>query len=130
MAAVRKKILILDDEKDFVLMLKARLESIGDYEVVGLTDSRDMVKCLHEFNPDVILLDIVMPVVDGLDICDILNNDSVGAVTPIIIVSGLDRESDKLKAFKAGVVDYIVKPVDQKKLIAAIDKAVKKAPGD
>jgi len=70
------------------------------------------------------VLDLLMPGVGGLDACDMLNNDPLGQTIPVIVVSGLDKRADKIKAFKFGVVDYLVKPIDDTKLLEAIAKAI------
>jgi len=117
--------MIIDDEEDFALMLKIRLESLEKYEVLAVSEAKDIINRIHVFKPDVILLDLLMPGIGGLDVCDMLNNDSVGLTIPIIVVSGLDKSTDKVKAFKYGINDYLVKPVDNNKLIEAIEKAIK-----
>ena len=123
---MKKKIMIIDDEESYALMLKVRIESSGDYEVRTFSEAKDIISNMHVFRPDVILLDLLMPGTGGLDACDMLNNDSLGQSIPVIVVSGLDKETDKIKAFKLGVIDYLVKPVDDKKLIQAIEKAIER----
>ena len=118
-----KKIMVIDDENDFALMLKMRIENSGDYEVMVFSEAKDIISQIHIFRPDVILLDLLMPGIGGLDVCDMLNNDPLGQSIPVIIVSGLEKQTDKIKAFKFGVIDYLVKPVDDVKLIEAIKKA-------
>lgn len=122
---MKKKIIIIDDEEDFGSLLKTRLESSAGYEVMAITEAKDIIERVHVFKPDVILLDLLMPGIGGLDACEMLNNDSIGSTIPIIVISGLDKSTDKIKAFKFGITDYFVKPVDDAKLIEAIEKAVK-----
>lgn len=117
--------MIIDDEESFALLLKMRLEASADYEVMAISEAKDLINRIHVFKPDVILLDLLMPGIGGLDACDMLNNDSIGSTIPIIVVSGLNKSEDKIKAFKFGVTDYFVKPVDDAKLIEAIGKAIK-----
>lgn len=119
-----KNIMIIDDSKDFVAMLKIRVENFGDYKVDGLSEAKDIISQVHAFKPDVILLDLLMPGAGGLDACEMLNNDPLGRVIPVIIISGLDNKTDKIKAFKSGAIDYLVKPVDDLKLMEAIKKAI------
>ena len=121
---MKKKIMIIDDEESYASMLKMRLENAGDYEVRAFFEAKDIISHLHAFKPDVILLDLLMPGVGGLDACDMLNDDSLGQSIPVIIVSGLEKKTDKIKAFKFGVIDYLVKPVDDAKLLEAITKAI------
>jgi len=122
---LKKKIMIIDDEESFASLLKMRLESSAGYEVMAVIESKDIIDRIHVFAPDVILLDLLMPGIGGLDVCDMLNNDSFGQTIPIIVVSGLDKSADKIEAFKFGVTDYFVKPIDDAKLIEAIEKAIK-----
>lgn len=122
---MKKKIMIIDDEEDFALLLKLRLESAAGYEVMAISQVKDVINRIHAFKPDVILLDLLMPGIGGLDICDMLNLDSIGSTIPVIVVSGLDKNEDKIKAFKFGITDYFVKPIEDAKLIGAIEKAIR-----
>ena len=122
---MKHKIMIIDDEESFALLLKMRLEASADYEVMAVSEAKDLINRIHVFKPDVILLDLLMPGIGGLDACDMLNNDAVGSTIPIIVVSGLNKSEDKIKAFRFGITDYFVKPVDDAKLIEAIEKAIK-----
>lgn len=126
---MKKKIMIIDDEESFALFLKLRLEASGNYEVLAASEAKDIINRIHVFKPDVILLDLLMPGIGGLDVCDMLNNDPAGIEIPIIVVSGLDKNTDRIKAFKFGVTDYFVKPVDDTELIEAIEKAIKSKSG-
>jgi CheY-like chemotaxis protein len=117
--------MIIDDEKDFALLLKMRIEASGDYEVLTLSEAKDIISHVHNYKPDVILLDLLMPGLGGLDVCDMLNHDSIGLTIPIIVISGLDKPVDTAKAYKFGISDYLIKPVEDTKLIKAIEKAIK-----
>ena len=119
---MKKKVLVVDDEVDFLKIVKLNLEETGSYEVLTLSSANDIVSQVHIFKPDVILLDILMPGFDGIETCEMLNKDSMGGRIPIIILSALDKDVDKLKAFKAGVPDYLVKPVKTEELISKIEK--------
>lgn len=120
----KKKILVIDDEEDYLKITKLNLEETGNYEVMPLIDARGVINCVHSFKPDIILLDMLMPAVGGIEVCDMLNNDSLGAEIPIIIVSAVDKHGDKLSAYRAGVVYYITKPAGKDDLIAKIEKAL------
>ena len=120
----KRRVLVIDDEKDYLKITKLNLEETNNYEVMTLLDARDVISCVHSFKPDIILLDMLMPVVGGVDVCDMLNDDPLGAGIPIIIVSALDKHEDKLKAYRAGIVYYILKPVGKDELIARIEKAL------
>jgi len=120
----KKKILLVDDEKDFLALVKMNLEISGKFEVNTLSSTKDIISQLHIFKPDLILLDLLMPGVGGIEACEMLNNDPAGQRIPIIILSALDKDSDKRSAYKRGVVDYLVKPIENDFLIARIEKAL------
>ena len=119
---MRKKVLVVDDETDFLKIVKINLEETNNYEVLTLSSANDIVSQVHIFKPDVILLDILMPGIKGIEACEMLNKDSMGKRIPIIMLSALDKDTDKLKTFKAGVMDYLVKPVKKEVLISKIEK--------
>ena len=121
----KKRILIVDDEEHIANLLKLRLESAGEYEVKVLFEATDIIGQVRAFKPDVILLDLLMPDIGGLEACRRLNDDAVTYAIPIIVISALSKDIDKLKAYKLGIIDYIVKPFDPKFLIATIEKAIR-----
>lgn len=120
----KNKIMIIDDESGAVDLLKHRLENEG-YQVLALLDAKGVISELHSFVPDLIILDLLMPGYGGLDTCEMLNKDPAGLSTPIIVVSGLNNDVDKKKAYGLGVEEYFVKPVDMDLLLAAIKKVIK-----
>jgi len=120
----KKKILIVDDEESFLQMLKLNLEETGTYEVMGLMNAKEILSTVHSFRPQVILLDLIMPTIGGLEVCEMLNNDPIGKTIPIIIISALDKDVDKVKAFKLGVVGYLVKPIQTENVIALVNKSL------
>lgn len=120
----KKRVMIIDDEKSAVDLLKHRLESEG-YEVLALSNAKGIISELHRFTPDLIILDLLMPEYGGLDACEMLNKDPLGSSTPIIVVSGLNKDADKKKAYSLGIVEYFVKPVDMDIVLAAIKKYIK-----
>lgn len=121
---MKHKVLVVDDELEVAATIKLFLEHSGDYEVKILVDAKNIVSEMHAFHPDLILMDLIMPEVGGLEACEMLNKDSLGLGTPIIILSGIDKEVDKVRAFKLGVVDYVVKPISRKDLMHIVNKAV------
>ena len=121
----KKKIMVVDDEEDFLTMLKLNLEQAGQYDVFTLSNAKDIVSKVNNFLPDVILLDLLMPGIGGIEACQMLNKDPVGSRIPIIALSALDKDADKLKAYKVGIVDYLTKPVELDTIIKSIEKALK-----
>ncbi len=120
----KKKVMVVDDEQDFLSIVKTNLEETNNYEVKTLASANNLISEVYAFEPDVILLDVLMPGVGGVEACAILNNDPIGKLTPIIIVSALFKDQDKYCAYKEGINDYLVKPVGKNDLIAAIEKAI------
>lgn len=118
----KKRIMVVDDEVDFLKMVKMNLEESGAYEVLTLTNGKDIIHQVHRFDPDIILLDLLMPTLGGIEVCEMLNKDQLGLKVPIIVVSALSKEEDKIMAYKKGVVDFLVKPIGKDELIAKIEK--------
>lgn len=121
----KKRIMVVDDEEDFLKVLKLNLEQTGNYDVLVLSNARNIVSHVNDFKPDIILLDLLMPGVGGIEACQMLNKDPIGSRIPIIALSALEKDVDKLKAYKVGVVDYITKPVETDTIIKAVAKALK-----
>ncbi len=121
----KKKILVIDNDESVRVLLKVKLEKTFRFSVLTLEDGKDVIAKVHTFKPDIILLDLIMPTLGGLEVCDMLNDDPFGKSIPIIILSCLYKDTDRIKAFKVGVVDYIEKPVQINEVIAGIEKALK-----
>jgi len=120
----KKKILMVDDEEGFVEVIKLNLESTGYYEVMGLTHAKDAMAAVHSFRPQVILLDMLMPEVTGLQVCEMLKDDPIGKKIPIIVLSASGSDTRKIKAFELKVSDYLTKPAEIGQIIRAIQKAM------
>ena len=120
----KKRLLIIDDENDFLTIAKINLEQTGKYEVMVLPSAKDIISAVHSFHPALILLDALMPTIGGIEACEMLNSDPQGANIPTVMLSALDKDQDKLKAYKVGVVDYLVKPIEKDELSAKIEKVL------
>lgn len=125
----KRKILTVDDEEDFLKITKLNLEMTGKYEVLTLATAKDIIAQAKEFKPDLIMLDLLMPGVGGIEACRSLKESLHKKDIPIIILSALDKDEDKLKAYKEGIVDYIIKPIEASELVAKIDAALKPKEG-
>lgn len=120
----KRRVLVVDDEVDFLTMVKLNLEDTGKFEVKTLSNANEIIAYLHSFKPEVILLDMVMPGIGGIEVCDMLNNDPLGQTIPVFILSALDKDRDKLMAFKKGVVGYLTKPIEKDVLVSKIEGAL------
>src|SRR5215469_1562791 len=116
----RSKILIVDDEPFNVDYLEQELEYLG-YETITATNGQEALQKVKTDAPDLILLDVMMPVMDGLMVCRLLKEDEETRLTPIIIMTALDRIEDRIEGIKAGADDFLTKPVDDRELVARIE---------
>lgn len=112
---MKSKILIADDETDIVIMLSRFFESKG-YYVLKATNGLETLKQV-EYNPDIILLDINMPGLDGLEVCERIRNY---VSCPILFLTARIEDTDKIKGFSVGGDDYIVKPFSLVELEARV----------
>jgi len=121
--AEKKRILIADDDETVLISLK-KLLVISGFEVNAITSSKDIMAIVKSFKPHLILLDLLIPDLGGLEICDILNKDTQTQGIPIIILSGLGDYADIKKAYQLGVIGYITKPYEFPRLLKEIQKAI------
>jgi CheY-like chemotaxis protein len=119
----KKRILIIDDERIIIDSLKYFFEDKG-YEVAVDIDARNIVESARSFKPDIILLDLRLPKVGGIEACQMLSKDPQTNGIPIIIVSALVKMADIREAYKAGVVGYFTKPYDLQQLYGEVEKAI------
>jgi class 3 adenylate cyclase len=113
------RILVVDDTAANVHILKLRLSAQG-YEVLTATDGEEALAAAREAQPDLILLDVMMPKVDGLEVCRQLRADSSFPFTPIIMVTAKADPKDVVAGLEAGGDEYLTKPVDQTALVARV----------
>ena len=102
------KVLIVDDEDTNLMVLRYILES--EYDVLTSKSGRGAINAAFTFLPDIILLDIVMPEVDGFEVLETLKNDDRTKDIPVIFVTGVRDENKQIKSKEMGAADYIIKP--------------------
>ncbi len=118
-----KKILAVDDENDALLILKTTLTGEG-YEVLTATNGPDALALAQEEKPDLIILDLLMPEMDGFEVLQELKAAEDTGVIPVIVVSGVS-ERDKIKgALSKGIDYYIIKPYEYEDLIKKVKTAL------
>lgn len=110
------KILVVDDERPIADILKFNLEKEG-YEVVCAFDGEEAVRLAFEEDPDLILLDLMLPVKDGMDVCREVRSR---LTTPIIMLTAKDTELDKVLGLELGADDYVTKPFGTRELLARV----------
>jgi len=120
--AEKKRILIADDDEVVLTSLK-KLLVMSNFEVYATTNSKEVSSIVKSFKPDLILLDLLLPDLGGLEICDILNKDEETQGIPIIILSAVGDYTDIRKAYTLGVIGNITKPYEFLRLLNEIQKA-------
>ncbi len=115
---MQKKILVVDDEKDIVDLLKYNLTKEG-YQVITASDGKRAVELAQNL-PDLILLDIMLPEIDGLEVIKIIRYNKPTKNIPIILLTAKGTETDEIVGLELGADDYIVKPISIPKLLARI----------
>jgi class 3 adenylate cyclase len=118
------KILIVDDEPFNVDYLEQELEDLG-YDTVSAGNGQEALEKVATEAPDLILLDIMMPIMDGFTVCRILKGNDDTRLLPIVIMTALDGIDDRIKGIEAGADDFLTKPVNQRELVARIQTALK-----
>jgi len=119
----KKRVFIADDDEAVLTSLQ-RLLQLSDFEVETTRSTKEIVPMIKAFMPDIILLDLLMPNLGGLEICEMLNSDEQTQGIPIIVISALGREEDIKRAYKLGVIGYFVKPYDFNGLLKEINRAI------
>lgn len=117
-----KKILVVDDQPGNVFLLQDRLNREG-FEVITAYDGTSGIKVAKEQNPDLILLDVMMPGIDGFEACREISSHEETKHIPIILVTALNSSEDTQKGFDCGAFDYIKKPFNKIELMARIKAA-------
>lgn len=117
-----EKILIVDDEEHIVELIKFNLENAG-YKVLIAYNGIDAIKIIKSEKPRLILLDLMIPGLDGYDVCKEVRRDSLTANIPIIMTTARSEELDKILGLELGADDYITKPFSVRELVARV-KAV------
>jgi CheY-like chemotaxis protein len=119
----RKKILVIDDSETNLLLLKAVLEDAG-YEVEMMNDSRKAVNFVADYDPDLILLDLLMPGMDGFEFMDQLKTSNYNGNMPVVVVTAYDSHQNMTRAKNMGAIDVINKPIDISSFLNKIEKIV------
>jgi two-component system, OmpR family, response regulator MprA len=121
----RRKILIVDDDPDLLLLLRTTLESEG-YDAALASDGRAALARIGEDEPDLVLLDLMMPVLDGWGVLDAL----AGTAPRVVVVSAKSGEQDMARAYEMGAAEYVVKPYDPLTLVETIRSVLDRSEED
>ncbi len=124
---MKTKILIVEDERDIVEFLTYNLEA-ENFNVISAHDGEEGLKKMEE-KPDIVLLDIMMPKMDGYEVCRRIRENKKTAKLPVIFLSAKSSEYDELKGLDLGANDYILKPVSPAKLVAKVKSTLRNVAG-
>ena len=114
------KILIVEDEEHINRLLEMLLVSAGYYKIRKAFDGESALDMIKQDKPDLILLDVMLPQMDGLELCKIIKSDVSLASIQIIMLTAKKMEEDILRGFESGAIDYVTKPFNNKILLARI----------
>ena len=116
-------ILIVDDERDILELLKYNLEKEG-YRVLTAHNGKEALRVVKQ-HPDLVVLDVMMPELDGWEVCKAIRKDPATAKTPIVFLTARDSEVDEVVGLELGADDYITKPVKVRTFLARVKRALK-----
>ena len=120
------RVLVVDDESDVTELLQYRLEQEG-YRVATLNDPLGFVVKVREFEPDLMLLDIMMPELSGIQLCRIVRADPMMKEIPVIFLSARGEVEDRIKGLEAGAEDYLSKPFNTNELLLRVSKMLSRS---
>ncbi|HVV72324.1 MAG TPA: response regulator, partial [Verrucomicrobiae bacterium] len=126
---MRKKILIVEDNTELLELMRSNLRQAG-FATMGATNGLDALKKARSGAPDLILLDLVLPELDGFAVCEHLRREPATATTPVIMLTGLTSSMTRYAGLESGANEYVTKPVTPVQLLARIEHWLKSQPGE
>ena len=126
MIKINKKVLVIDDDKNICEILKIYLTSEG-YEVLFAYDGSEGINIAKQQEPNLILLDIMLPVISGWEVCKLLRQFTN---VPIIMLTAMDTIENKIEGLNIGADDYVVKPFEPKEVIARVNAHIRRQNSD
>ncbi|HHW02974.1 MAG TPA: response regulator transcription factor [Thermoanaerobacterales bacterium] len=124
----KEKILIVDDEPHILELVRFNLEASG-FKVIEALDGQKAIELAQTENPDLILLDLMLPGIDGLEVCRILRQQKATREIPIIMLTAKSEEIDKVLGLEIGADDYITKPFSPRELTARVKAVLRRSVG-
>ncbi|VVB85038.1 Chemotaxis protein CheY [uncultured archaeon] len=119
----KRKILVVDDDRNVITIIKDSLDS--EFEILEAANGKEALGVVFAESPDILVLDIMMPGMDGYKVCEELKGHETTRDIPIIILSAKTNVEDKLRAMELGIDDYLIKPFDPRELKARIKMRLK-----
>jgi len=125
---VRSKILVVDDEPEAVELVEFNLKQAG-YDVATAPDGAQALKKAHALTPNLIILDLMLPELDGLEVCKMLRRDPATSAIPVIMVTAKAAEIDRVLGLELGADDYITKPFSPRELVLRVKNILQRGHG-
>ena len=122
---MRQKILIVDDENDILTLLEYNLQKAG-FHVISAQDGPEAVNAAKKERPDLIILDIMLPSMEGTEVCKILKGNEATRHIPVIMLTAKGEEVDRIVGFELGADDYIIKPFSPRELVLRVKAVLKR----
>ncbi len=119
MGTIKPRVLVVDDDERNVILLRVKMEREG-YEVDSVSNGVDALERVRTFNPDLILMDVMMPLMNGYEVLKILKEDEKFRYIPVIMLTGLGEVEHKVQGFDVGAEDYITKPFSLREVSARV----------
>lgn len=126
---MKAKILAADDEPDALELIQVNLKAAG-YQVITAADGNEALEKARAHLPDLMLLDIMLPEVDGLEICKILRRDPATRTMPIIMLTARAAEIDRVLGLELGADDYMTKPFSPRELVLRVKNVLRRSTGE
>jgi DNA-binding response OmpR family regulator len=125
---MRKKILVVEDDPDQLEVIRFTLKNAG-FAIGTATNGIDALKKAKTVSPDLIMLDVMMPELDGFAVCETLRGNPATASIPILMLTGLCSHISRLVAYESGATDYVIKPFDAEQLVSKVEKLLDQSSG-
>lgn len=126
MVKIKQKVLVVDDEENIRMLVKFNLEKAG-YEVLEASDGNKAIETAVNSTPDIVILDLMLPGIDGLEVCRNLKRHPRTAALPIIMLTAKSDEIDRVIGLELGADDYMTKPFSQRELVARIKAVLRRS---
>src|SRR6185503_15402787 len=121
---MKQKILVVDDEPDAVELIEFNLKAAG-YDVVRANDGEEALKKARMTLPDLIVLDLMLPEVDGMEVCKLLRRDQKTSGIPVVMVTAKAAEIDRVLGLELGADDYVTKPFSPRELVLRVKRLLR-----
>ncbi|MBI2869474.1 MAG: response regulator, partial [Chloroflexi bacterium] len=118
----------VDDEKDILELLISVFECNYEYKVISASDGREAIALAHTYVPDIIVLDIQLPGLNGYDVCRLIKSDPVISPSKVLLVSGMPKNAGRLRALEVNADEYIAKPFNPTDLLSTVEKLLNHRP--